>query len=111
MRISLLKLTIIYFLCFIPFKINAIELICGHQLNGQQPSQDMIVVNCSSRKDVVNILKEAWLLLRKEGYAGTYENLCWDPYNRAMELPPNFGFENVAPTFFMQCNTALRYIK
>ena len=88
----------------------AIELVCkGHQ--PQARNQRVIQVDCADRKKVIDALSAAWMTLRKEKIGGSTENMCWEPYNRAKEIHPSIQMSNIAPTFFMQCNMALQYIK
>ena len=90
--------------------VNALELVC----NGSQqrrPQQHPIYVDCSSRKAVVNILKQAGNTVDAEGYSGAIGRLCWQSYKTATEMHPQMDFRRVAPTLFAQCNAALQYIK
>ena len=92
------------------FSSSALELVC----NGAQQrnlSQKPINVNCANRKDVVEALEFAWMTLRKERIGGSTEDMCWKPYQRAMEMPPSIPFAQVAPTFFVQCNMALQHVQ
>ena len=50
------------------------------------------------------------MALRKERIGGSTEDMCWKPYQRAIEMPPSISFAQVAPTFFVQCNMALQYV-
>ena len=89
---------------------SAIELVC----KGREPrmqNQKPIYVDCSSRKDVIDILGAAWRELRKQGIGGSTENMCWKPYQKAQEIHPSIRLDNIAPTFFVQCNMALQYVK
>ena len=85
------------------------ELVCV----GRQPRSALNIINvdCSNRQSVVQALEDSWLLLRSKSIGGTFEDLCWEPYNRAKEIPPTLSMVNIAPTFFMQCNMALQYAK
>ena len=85
------------------------ELVCL----GRQPRSTLNIINvdCSNRQSVVQALEDSWLLLRSKSIGGTFEDLCWEPYNRAKEIPPTLSMVNIAPTFFMQCNMALQYAK
>lgn len=89
---------------------QAAQLVC----KGQQPqmqNQKPIYVDCSNRKEVIDMLGAAWRELRKQSIGGSTEDLCWDPYKRAKEIHPSISFDGIAPTFFMQCNIALQYVK
>lgn len=90
--------------------VNAIELVCvGHQ--AQASNQRTIQVDCSDRKKVIDTLHSAWVTLRKERIGGNTEDMCWKPYNTARDIHPSIAMNNIAPTFLMQCNMALQYIK
>lgn len=90
--------------------VYSYELVCkGHR--PQMRNQTPIYVNCANRKEVIDKLGAAWKTLRKEGIGGSTEDLCWKPYKQAKELHPSISFEGIAPTFFMQCNMALQYVK
>lgn len=90
--------------------VSAVQLVCkGYQ--PQMQDQKPIYVDCSNRKTVIDVLGASWSTLRKQGIGGSTEDMCWDPYNRAKEMHPSIPFDNIAPTFFMQCNMALQYIK
>ena len=89
---------------------NAIELVCA----GRQPQnsqQRAIYVNCSDRKSVIDGLAAAWQTLYMENIGGNTEEMCWKPYQAALESHPNTKFDDISTAFFMQCNAALRYIK
>lgn len=110
MEVIVKKLIFICFLLSLSFSVNAIELVC----KGRQPqksNQRAIYVDCSDRKAVIDSLGAAWSTLRKERIGGQTEDMCWKPYNRAKELHPSIQFNNIAPTFFMECNMALQYVK
>ena len=104
------KLFIVFASMLLTGNVFAVELIC----KGQQPrmqNQRPIYVDCSNRKEVIDTLGAAWSTLRKQGIGGSTENMCWDPYNRAKEMHPSIQFDNIASTFFIQCNMALQYVK
>jgi hypothetical protein len=106
MKKSLLLLATTFFVG----NIHAVELVC----KGERPTmqnQRTVYVDCSNRKEVIDILGAAWMELRKQGIGGTMEDMCWQPYNRAKEMHPSISFDGIASTFFMQCNIALEYIK
>ena len=86
------------------------ELVCNGYSSSNQNLQS-IKVDCSDRKSVIDALNRAWAMLRKEQISGSTEDLCYNPYKRAKELHPSISFENIAPTFFAQCNMALKYVK
>ena len=88
----------------------AIQLVC----KGQQPqmqNQKPIYVDCSNRKEVIDMLGAAWGELRKQSIGGSTEDMCWKPYQKAKEMHPSIPFDGIASTFFMQCNMALQYVK
>lgn len=90
--------------------VNALELVCkGSQQ--RRPQQHPIYVDCSSRKAVVDILRQAGNTVDSEGYSGAIGKLCWQSYKTAMEMHPQMDFRRVAPTLFAQCNAALQYVK
>ncbi len=104
------KIALISFLLSLSFSANALELVC----KGYQPrsgNQRPIYVDCSDRKAVIDTLGAAWSTLRKERIGGQTEDMCWRPYNRAKEMHPSIQFNNIAPTFFMECNMAMQYVK
>ena len=106
MKNILFTLTLLFF----SHSAFAIELICkGGQ--SQMQNQRPLYIDCSNRKEVIDILGAAWQELRKQGIGGNTEDLCWDPYQRAKGLHPSIPFDGIAQTFFMQCNMALQYIK
>ena len=85
------------------------ELVCKGQ---QQRSQNKaIVIDCSDRQAVVESLKRGWMTLRSQGIGGSTEDLCWKPYNSAKDIHPSINMSSIAPTFFLQCNMALQYLK
>lgn len=89
---------------------HAVELVCkGYQPQGNQ--QRTIYIDCTNRKAVIDALGGAWRTLRQERIRGTTEDMCWKPYKRAEELHPSIPFDNIATTFFMECNMALQFVK
>jgi hypothetical protein len=88
----------------------AVELVCKGR-SPENPQQRIVLVDCSNRKAVIDMLGSAWSTLRKEGIGGNTEDLCWKPYQKAKQLHPSIEFDNIAPSFFMQCNMALKYVK
>lgn len=91
------------------FAMAGVELVCkGSSARSNHTAK---YVDCSDRQAVVGVLGAAWKTLRSQGIGGSTEDMCWDPYNRAKEIHPSIPFNNIAPTFFMQCNMALQYIK
>ncbi|MEO0048641.1 MAG: hypothetical protein RLZZ410_1600 [Pseudomonadota bacterium] len=104
------KIALIGFLMTLCFSAQALELVC----KGYQPrasNQRPIYVDCSDRKAVIDSLGAAWSTLHKERIGGQTEDMCWRPYNRAKEMHPSIQFNNIAPTFFMECNMAMQYVK
>ena len=88
----------------------AIELVC--EGDGPRDAQQRpIVVDCTNRKAVVETLGAAWMKLREEAIGGVTENMCWDPYQRALSIHPSISMNGIAQTFFAQCNMALKYVK
>ena len=101
---------LIVMIIFLSKNVNSLELLC----NGEKPrlqNQKQIFVNCSNRKEVIDILGWGWQKLRLQGIAGVTEDMCWKPYNRAKELHPSIPFDGIAETFLMECNMALQYVK
>ena len=88
----------------------AVELVCNGR-RPENPQQRTIFVDCSNRKAVIDMLGSAWSTLRKQGIGGHTEDFCWKAYQKAKELHPSIEFDDIAPTFFMQCNMALEYVK
>jgi hypothetical protein len=89
---------------------HSIELVC-EGASPRDSRQRAVIVNCSDRKAVIEILGAAWQTLRKEQIGGSTEDMCWQPYTRAKDLHPSISFNGIAQTFFAQCNMALRYVK
>ena len=101
---------LIVMIIFLSKNVNSLELLC----NGEKPrlqNQKQIFVNCSNRKEVIDILGWSWQKLRQQGIAGVTEDMCWKPYNRAKELHPSIPFDGIAQTFLKECNMALQYVK
>jgi len=91
-------------------RLEAVELVCNggtQQFSGQRQS----IVDCASRKAVVDALEAGWQKLREERIGGSTEDMCWKAYQRALELHPSIPINNVAPVLFVQCNMALQYVK
>jgi hypothetical protein len=104
------KIFIVFASMLLTSNVFAMELVC----KGQQPrmqNQRVIYVDCSNRKEVIDILGAAWRELRKQQIGGSTEDMCWKPFQRAKEMHPSIQFDGIAPTFFMQCNMALQYVK
>lgn len=88
----------------------AVELVCeGRQQ--RDASQRAVSVDCTKRKEVIDMLGAAWQTLRNESIGGSTEDMCWSPYKQAKEMHPSISPINYAPTFFIQCNMALKYVK
>ena len=101
---------LIVMIIFLSKNVNSLELLC----NGEPPrlqNQKQIFINCSNRKEVIDILGWGWQKLRQQGIAGVTEDMCWKPYNRAKELHPSIPFDGIAQTFLIECNMALQYVK
>ena len=104
------KIFIVFASLLFASNVFAVQLVCkGYQ--PQMQNQKPIYVDCTNRKAVIDRLSSAWSTLRKQGIGGSTEDMCWDPYNRAKEMHPSIRFDNIASTFFMQCNMALQYVK
>ena len=104
------KLFLVLSLAFTVSNTFAVQLVC----KGQQPqmqNQKPIYVDCTNRKEVIDMLGAAWSELRKQRIGGSTEDMCWKPYQKAKEMHPSIPFDNIASTFFMQCNMALQYVK
>ena len=101
---------LILMIIFLSKNVNSLELLCS----GEKPrlqNQKQIFVNCSNRKEVIDILGWSWQKLRQQGIAGVTEDMCYKPFKRAKELHPSIPFDGIAQTFLMECNMALQYIK
>jgi hypothetical protein len=105
-----MKKFILFAIFFWLTSAHSIELVCkgDSQRNSQQRA---VFVNCSDRKEVIDMLGSAWQTLRKEKIGGSTEDMCWDPYKRAKDMHPSISFNGIAQTFFAQCNMALQYVK
>ena len=104
------KFFLIVMIIFLSKNVNSLELLCY----GEKPrlqTQKQIFVNCSNRKEVIDILGWGWQKLRQQGIAGVTEDMCYKPYIRAKELHPSISFDGVAQTFLMECNMGLQYLK
>ena len=104
------KLFIVFASIVLTSNVFAVQLVC----QGQQPqmqNQKPLYVDCSNRKEVIDMLGAAWSELRKQSIGGRTEDMCWQPYQRAKEMHPSIQFDGIAQTFFMQCNQALQYVK
>lgn len=88
----------------------AVQLVCKGQQSHMQ-NQRIIFVDCTSRVEVIDILEAAWGELRKQRIGGTMEDLCWKPYQKAIETPPFIPPQQIATNAFMSCNIALQHIK
>ena len=100
---------LILMIIFLSKNVNSLELLCGEKPKLQ--NQKQIFVNCSNRKEVIDILGWSWQKLRQQGIAGVTEDMCYKPFKRAKELHPSIPFDGIAQTFLMECNMALQYIK
>ena len=100
---------LIVMIIFLSKNVNSLELLCGEKPKLQ--NQKQIFVNCSNRKEVIDILGWSWQKLRQQGIAGVTEDMCYKPFKRAKELHPSIPFDGIAQTFLMECNMALQYIK
>jgi hypothetical protein len=89
---------------------QSVELVCKGEQQ-RNPNQRPVMVDCSDRKAVIDMLGISWKALRKEGIGGSMEDMCWNPFNKAKEIHPSIDMRGIAPTFFMQCNIALEYVK
>ncbi len=83
------------------------ELVCN---GGQaQSSNQTVFVDCSNRKEFVDMLGSAWQTLRDNNIGGTMEDLCWQAYSDAKDLHPSISFENISDAFLARCNMGLEY--
>ena len=97
-------------LVFVALSVNALELVC----TGRQPQdaqQRPLYINCSDRKAVIDGLAAAWQTLHMENIGGGTEEMCWKPYQTALETHPSTRFDDISTIFFMQCNMGFRFIK
>ena len=104
------KFFLIVMIVFLFKNVNSLELLCSGEQSRLQ-NQKQIFVNCSNRKEVIDILGWGWQKLRQQGIAGVTEDMCYKPYIRAKELHPSISFDGVAQTFLMECNMGLQYLK
>jgi hypothetical protein len=81
--------------------------------NNEQPNMGVntILVDCSSRRDVLRGIGIGWKLMREQGIRGAVEDLCYRPYSQLQELHPAISMRGIAQTFIMQCNSGLRYLE
>ena len=100
---------LLYFLT-VAFSSNAIELVCKGQQQ-RDGNQRAIMVDCTNRIEVIEYFQSAWQLLRKERIRGDLENICWKGFQKAENMHPSIPFDNLAGTFFFQCNMGLAYVK
>lgn len=105
-----LRLAVLFLFWMLQPSAQGLELVCRGQAQ-QNSGQRVVEVECANRKLVVDILEKAWVTLRTEGIGGSMEDLCWSAFNKAKEIHPSIDMKGVAPILFMQCNTALQYIK
>ena len=105
---------ILFFSISVTGNAYALELVCkGDQqrFEGQRP----IYVDCSNKKQVIDMLGAGWRELQKKGAASHLADICWNAYSRAQETArdyhPSVSFEAPARAFLNQCNTALQHIK
>lgn len=83
------------------------ELVCkGRQARS---NHRVVTVDCSKRKEFVDSLGAAWRKLREE-HIGQFENICWEAYNQAKDIPPTISFSNISDGFLMRCNMGLAYV-
>ncbi len=103
---------IIFLVCLltVAFSSNAIELVCKGQQQ-RDGNQRAIMVDCTKRIEVIEYLQSAWRLLRKERIGGQLEDMCWKGFQQAEDMHPSIPFDNLAGTFFFQCNMGLAYVK
>lgn len=83
------------------------ELVCKG--GRAQTSNQAIFVDCSNRKEFVDMLGSAWQTLRDNSIGGTMENLCWEAYSQAKDMHPSISFDNISDSFLMRCNMGLEY--
>lgn len=55
------------------------------------------------------MLGAAWRKLREE-HIGQFENMCWEAYNQAKDIPPSISFSDISDGFLMRCNMGLAYV-
>jgi hypothetical protein len=83
------------------------ELVCKG--GRAQTSNQAIFVDCSNRKEFVDMLGSAWQTLRDNSIGGTMENLCWEAYSQAKDMHPSISFDNISDAFLARCNMGLEY--
>ena len=110
MKNSKTILIILVYLSFIftsTYAMAGMELVCkGRQA---QSSHKAIYVDCSKRKEFVDMLGAAWRKLREE-HIGQFDNMCWEAYSQAKDIPPTISFSDISDSFLMRCNMGLAYI-
>ena len=83
------------------------ELVCK---GGQaQTNRQTVFVDCSNRKEFIDMLGSAWQTLRNNNIGGTLEDLCWEAYSQAKDMHPSISFDNISDAFLARCNMGLEY--
>ncbi len=105
---NLLVLAVANILMFTSTYANAgVELVCkGRQARS---NHRVILVDCSKRKEFVDTLGAAWRKLNQE-HIGQFDNMCWEAYVQAKEMPPTISFADVSDSFLIRCNMGLAYV-
>ena len=85
-----------------------IELVCkGRQA---QSNHRVVTVDCSKRKEFVDMLGAAWRKLREERI-GQFDDMCWEAYSQAKDIPPTISFADISDSFLIRCNMGLAYVE
>jgi hypothetical protein len=83
------------------------ELVCKG--GRAQTNFQTVFVDCSNRKEFIDMLGSAWKTLRDNSIGGTMEDLCWEAYSQAKDMHPSISFENISDAFLARCNMGLAY--
>ena len=72
------KFFLIVMIVFLFKNVNSLELLCSGEQSRLQ-NQKQIFVNCSNRKEVIDILGWGWQKLRQQGIAGLLKICVTNP--------------------------------
>lgn len=105
------KLLLLSGLCFCKSFVFPSAALAGFVLvckGGQaQTNNQTVFVDCSNRKEFVDMLGSAWQTFRDNSIGGTMEDLCWEAYNQAKDMHPSISFDNISDAFLARCNMGL----
>jgi len=102
-----MKKVTILILCFYAINIGAVEMVCSES---SYKDKNKINVDCESRFDIIEKLKQSWLLLRQNHIGGQAEELCYEAYVDAKDIHPSIDLYPLVDNFFMRCNMGLDYV-